>query len=71
MIVFALIPVVNFAVGMTGLLGLKLGILAVTRKGKPKGQGVTGIILSSVAMLLAAVLAFVYSMMLQRFWVAQ
>ena len=55
------IPIINYVSGFAAIAGLVFGIIAVTRKGKPKGLAKGGIAASGVALLLSIVLAIVYT----------
>jgi len=57
----AFIPIINYLSGFAAIAGLVFGIIAVTRKGKPKGLAKGGIAASGVALLLSIVLAIVYT----------
>ena len=57
----AFIPIINYVSGFAAIAGLVFGIIAVTRKGKPKGLAKGGIAASGVALLLSIVLAIVYT----------
>ncbi|GHD49556.1 hypothetical protein GCM10008097_22550 [Mycetocola manganoxydans] len=57
----AFIPVVNFVTGVLAAVGIILGIIAITRKNKPKKAGVAGLIVSVVALILSVVLAISYT----------
>ncbi|TFB90866.1 DUF4190 domain-containing protein [Cryobacterium algoricola] len=57
----AFIPIINYVSGFAAIAGLVFGIIAVTRKGKPKGLAKGGIAASAVALLLSIVLAIVYT----------
>jgi hypothetical protein len=57
----AFIPVINYVTGVAAIAGLVLGIIAVTRAGRPKGLAKAGIAASAVALVLSIVLAIVYT----------
>ncbi|MBG6237695.1 hypothetical protein IWX78_000638 [Mycetocola sp. CAN_C7] len=57
----AFIPFVNYVSGFLAVVGIILGIIAITRKNKPKKAGVAGLIVSAVALILSIVLAFAYT----------
>lgn len=57
----AFIPFVNFVSGLLALVGLVLGVIALFRKGRPKGKAIAGTILSAIAMVLSIILANTYT----------
>ncbi|MET0713401.1 MAG: DUF4190 domain-containing protein [Mycetocola sp.] len=57
----AFIPFVNYVSGVLAVVGIILGIIAVTRKNKPKKAGLSGLIVSVIALILSIVLAFAYT----------
>lgn len=59
--VLAFVPLVNFAVGLIGLAGIIFGIVALTRKDRPKKQGLVGLILSVIASVVAIAMGIFYS----------
>ncbi len=57
----AFIPFINYVSGVLAVVGIILGIIAITRKNKPKKAGVAGLIVSVIAMILSIVLAIAYT----------
>lgn len=60
-VVLAVIPFANYFVGLIGLAGFIVSIVALTRKYRPKRAAVWGLILSILGSILALILAVVYS----------
>ncbi len=60
-LVGSVIPFVNYVSGVLAIAGVVLGIIALLRKGKAKGQARAGLIISGVAVVLSVVLAIVYT----------
>lgn len=57
----AFIPFVNYVSGVIAVAGIILGIIAITRKDKPKKAGMAGLIVSVIALILSIVLAIAYT----------
>ena len=57
----AFIPFVNYVSGVLAVVGIILGIIAVTRKNKPKKAATSGLIISVIALILSIVLALSYT----------
>lgn len=57
----AFIPFINYASGVLAVVGIILGIIAITRKNKPKKAGAAGLIISAIALILSIVLAITYT----------
>ena len=57
----AFIPFINYVSGVLAVVGIILGIIAVTRKNKPKKAGAAGLIVSVIALILSIVLAISYT----------
>lgn len=61
-VVFALIPFLSYIAWLIGIVAAILGIVAIARaSGRPKGAGVTGLILGVLAILLSIVMSVVYT----------
>jgi len=57
----AFVPILNYATGLMALAGIALGVVALLVKDRRRGQGIAGIVINSVALLLSMVLAIVYT----------
>ncbi|PRY68441.1 MmpS family membrane protein [Glaciihabitans tibetensis] len=57
----SIIPIVNFASGFLGFLGLIFGITGWALRGRRKAPAVVGTVLSSVAIVLSILLAIAYT----------
>lgn len=55
------IPFVNYVAIATGVIGVILAIVGLTRKGRPHGTSIAGLIISAVGTILAIVMVVVYS----------
>jgi hypothetical protein len=55
------IPFVNYVAIGTGVIGIVLAIVGLTRKGRPHGTSIAGLILSAIGMILAIIMVVVYA----------
>lgn len=62
--ILAFIPLCGYFAFIPAVIGLVLGIVDVVMKGKaqkPKGQGIAGVVLNAVAILIIALWTFVFA----------
>lgn len=57
----AFIPFINYGSGLIAVIGIVLGAIALSRKGKPKKAAVAGVATSAVALILSIALAVIYT----------
>lgn len=57
----AFIPFINYGSGLLALVGLVIGAVALSRKGKSKGAAIGGVVTSAIAVVLSIILAIVYT----------
>jgi hypothetical protein len=55
------IPFVNYVAIGTGVVGVVLAIVGLTRKARPHGTSIAGLILSAIGMILAIIMVVVYA----------
>lgn len=63
-VVFAIIPVLGYIAFVPAVVGLVLGIIEVSQKGKknePKGMGIAGVVLNAVAILFIVLWTIVFA----------
>ncbi|WP_437583440.1 DUF4190 domain-containing protein [Paramicrobacterium sp. CJ85] len=61
-VILAFVPIVGMVSWIAAIVGLVLGIIALARRLAGRGMAITGIVLSSVAVILSIVMTVVYMM---------
>lgn len=59
--IFAFVPILNYFNVLTSVAALVLGIIGLTRTGRPKGTAIAGAALGGGALLLTVIFATIYS----------
>ena len=65
------IPVLNYLSGFLAIAGIVLGVIALLVKDRRRGQGIAGIVISAIALILSIILAIVYTVGAVRWIVDQ